>query len=79
MRSTDARDQAWGAFYAGRDVMPRMIRLLEQIVSTRIASAGLADTAALDSALDIAIAGLREDMIRRYAMLLPLDDPSPEA
>src|SRR5687768_9346217 len=55
LRSADPREQAWGAWLSGRDVMPETIPLLQRVVHARAASVGLADTAALDIALDALI------------------------
>jgi hypothetical protein len=55
LQSPDPRHQAWGAWYSGRDVQPEMIPLLQQVVSSRIASAAMADMAAADIALDALI------------------------
>lgn len=55
LQSADPRQQAWGAWYSGRDVLPETIPLLQQVVSSRIASAAMADMAAADVALDALI------------------------
>jgi len=55
LQSADPRQQAWGAWFSGRDVQPEMIPLLEQVVARRIASAAMADMAAADIALDALI------------------------
>ena len=55
LQSADPRQQAWGAWFSGRDVQPEMIPLLQQVVSSRIASAAMAEMAAADVALDALI------------------------
>jgi hypothetical protein len=55
LQSADPVQQAWGAWFSGRDVQPEMIPLLQQVVSRRIAGAAMADIAAADIALDALI------------------------
>ena len=55
LQSADARQQAWGAWLSARNVLPEMIPLLQQVVSTRITSMVMADAAAADQALDALI------------------------
>jgi hypothetical protein len=50
--SPDAREQAWGAWFAGRDHRVALTPLLQQIVATRTYSASQSDYAAFDIALD---------------------------
>jgi hypothetical protein len=55
LQSADARQQAWGAWFSGRNLLAETIPLLQQVVSRRIASVALADMAAADLALDALI------------------------
>jgi hypothetical protein len=52
LQSKDAREQAWGAWYAGRDVMPQLIPLLQR-VALQHANGLFVDSAAVtDAAID---------------------------
>ncbi len=52
LQSKDAREQAWGAWYAGRDVMPQLIPLLQR-VALQHANGVFADSVApADAAVD---------------------------
>jgi hypothetical protein len=52
LQSNDPREQAWGAWYAGRDVMPQLVPLLER-VALQHAGGGFTDSAAAtDAAID---------------------------
>ena len=55
LQSADPREQAWGAWYAGRDMQPELVPYLEQVVLHRLGSESVADSAALDIALDALI------------------------
>ena len=55
LRSADAREQAWGAWAAGRDRRRQLQPLLGNIVARRVAAVGTAETAARDQALDALI------------------------
>lgn len=52
MRSSDARQQAWGAWYAGRDRMHTLVPELRQVLAQRLYDTSTAGAAALDIALD---------------------------
>jgi hypothetical protein len=65
--STDPREQAWGAWYAGRDAMPQFVPLLERVAMEHAGGGSLAGEAALDAAVDSLIqlhAKVPEQLIR---------------
>jgi hypothetical protein len=67
MQSTDPRDQAWGAWYAGREVMPQLVPLLERVAGEHVGGGSQAAEAALDAAVDALIqlrAKVPEQLIR---------------
>jgi hypothetical protein len=55
MRSHDARQQAWGAWYAGRDRILERVPELRRVVAQRLYDHSTAGAAALDVALDALI------------------------
>ena len=52
LQSSDARIQAWGAWFSGRDALTQFIPQLQQIVERRKLPANVFEQAALDFALD---------------------------
>jgi hypothetical protein len=64
LQSSDARNQAWGAWIAGRDMLREMIPAIQTLVASRTASGSMAEGAALDAGLDALIQlGARVDPI----------------
>ncbi len=55
LRSVDATEQAWGAWYAGRDQLRQFVPELHQIVLSRLGDETLAGHAAVSVALDALI------------------------
>jgi len=55
LQSGDAREQAWGAWYAGRDHLQQFSPLLRNVVAQRVAGSSMQDRAAADVALDALI------------------------
>lgn len=55
LQSADPREQAWGAWYAGGNVMPQLAPLLQQVVAQRAGDGSLAARAAFDVAVDALI------------------------
>ncbi len=52
LQSTDPRDQAWGAWFAGRDHLTQLTPLVQQVVTERVFGESLNERAAVDVALD---------------------------
>jgi hypothetical protein len=55
LRSADATEQAWGAWYAGRDQLRQFVPELHPIVMSRLGDETLAGHAAVSIALDALI------------------------
>lgn len=55
LKSSDARQQAWGAWLSVRDHRPDLVPLLAAVVSRRQSGVSVADRAATDTALDALI------------------------
>ena len=55
LQSADAREQAWGAWYAGSNVMPQLAPLLQQVIELRALDQSLEARAAFDVAVDALI------------------------
>lgn len=55
LQSASAREQAWGAWYAGRDHHTELVPLLHQVVLARANATSLDDSAAVAAALDALI------------------------
>ena len=55
LQSTDPREQAWGAWYTGRDHLPQFTTLLQQVIAQHVLGASLNEIAAVDAALDALI------------------------
>jgi hypothetical protein len=52
LQSSDPREQAWGAWYAGRNAMSTLVPLLQRVVAERAAGGSMAARAAFDAAVD---------------------------
>ena len=55
LQSTDPREQAWGAWYAGRDYLPQFTPLIQQLIAQHVSGASINEIAAVDVALDALI------------------------
>jgi hypothetical protein len=55
LQSNDPREQAWGAWYAGRDHLTQFVPLLQQLVTQHVSGLSLSEIAAVDVALDALI------------------------
>jgi len=55
LQSTDPREQAWGAWYAGRDHLPQFTPLVQQVIAQHVSGVSLNEIAAVDVALDALI------------------------
>lgn len=55
LQSADAREQAWGAWYAGSNALSQLAPLLQQVVELRALDGSLAAHAAFDAAVDALI------------------------
>jgi hypothetical protein len=55
LQSSDPKQQAWGAWYAGRDHLVRLAPLLHQVVVRNVVGSSLNESAATDIALDALI------------------------
>jgi len=55
LQSTDPREQAWGAWYAGRDYLPQFTPLVQQVIAQHVSGTSLNEIAAVDVALDALI------------------------
>ena len=55
LQSADPRDQAWGAWLAGRDHLTQLAPLVQQVVTERVFGLSLNERAAVDVALDALI------------------------
>ena len=55
LQSADPRDQAWGAWFTGRDHLTRLVPLVQEVVTQRVSGLSLNERAAVDVALDALI------------------------
>lgn len=55
LQSTDPREQAWGAWYAGRDYLQQFTPLIQQLIAQHVSGASINEIAAVDVALDALI------------------------
>jgi hypothetical protein len=55
LQSADAREQAWGAWYAGSNALSQLAAMLQQVVELRALDGSLAAHAAFDAAVDALI------------------------
>ena len=72
--SSDPREQAWGAFYAGGSAQPHFVPFLTEVVAQRLGDQSPAAAAAVDIALDALIqlnATVPDALVRRVHEHLP--------
>jgi hypothetical protein len=55
LQSANPREQAWGAWYAGRDQLRQFVPLLQQVITQHVSGATLEQRAAVDVSLDALI------------------------
>jgi hypothetical protein len=55
LQSENPKDQAWGAWYAGRDNLTELTPLVQQVIAQHVSGSSLSEVAAVDVALDALI------------------------